>query len=61
MIYWLIGLDCFPFRPLTDPQGVVHLNVYHRNLLGIDEFLGHLDIPLEDFNIYDRPRSRYGI
>ena len=47
-----------PRSPLVDAQGVIHLNVYHRNLLGIDEFLGHLDVSLGQFKIYERPRSR---
>ncbi|ELU05121.1 hypothetical protein CAPTEDRAFT_228126 [Capitella teleta] len=44
---------------MSDKCSSIQLNVFHRNLLGIDEFLGHTDIPLEQFAIYERPRSRW--
>ena len=39
--------------------GSVVLNAYHRSFLGLDDFLGHTEIPLSQFQIYERPRSRY--
>ncbi|XP_067945039.1 neurofilament heavy polypeptide-like isoform X2 [Watersipora subatra] len=33
------------------------LQVFHRNNLGIDEFLGHLEVPLQNFDVYDPPKS----
>ena len=40
-------------------SGSVILNAYHRSFLGLDDFLGHVAVPLSQFQIYERPRSRY--
>ena len=34
------------------------LTALHRNFLGVDEFLGLISIPLKDFDVYDRPRTK---
>jgi Rab11 family-interacting protein 1/2/5 len=34
------------------------LTVLHRNFIGVDEFLGVVNIPLADFDVYERPRNR---
>ena len=47
------------FSPIPDMSGSVILNAYHRSFLGLDDFLGHVAIPLNQFQIYERPRSRY--
>ena len=36
----------------------IHLTVLHRNFLGVDEFLGQASLPLSDFDVYERPKSR---
>lgn len=35
------------------------LTVLHRNFIGVDEFLGVINIPLADFDVYERPRNRW--
>jgi len=37
----------------------VALTVLHRNLIGVDEFLGHVALPLKDFDVYERPKTRW--
>ncbi|CAG2113968.1 unnamed protein product, partial [Medioppia subpectinata] len=38
----------------------IKLIVFHRNLFGLaDEFLGQTFVPLKDFDIYERPKSRW--
>ena len=34
------------------------LTVLHRNFLGVDEFLGLVKIPLSDFDVYERPKTK---
>ena len=36
----------------------VKLTVYHRNGLGLDDFLGQIELPLSDFDVYERSKSR---
>ena len=36
----------------------VVLTVLHRNFLGVDEFLGMVGIPLKDFDVYERPKTK---
>lgn len=31
----------------------------HRNFLGVDEFLGRINIPLNTLDVYERPKSRW--
>lgn len=35
------------------------LTCLHRNNLGIDEFLGQVTLPLNEMDVYDRPRSKW--
>nr|XP_014087560.1 rab11 family-interacting protein 1 isoform X1 [Bactrocera oleae]XP_036227543.1 rab11 family-interacting protein 1 isoform X1 [Bactrocera oleae] len=35
------------------------LTCLHRNNLGIDEFLGQATLPLNEMDVYDRPRSKW--
>eukprot|EP00095_Tigriopus_kingsejongensis_P002153 maker-scaffold248_size238799-snap-gene-1.26 protein:Tk02153 transcript:maker-scaffold248_size238799-snap-gene-1.26-mRNA-1 annotation:"rab11 family-interacting protein 1" len=37
----------------------VVLTVVHRNFLGVDEFLGLVTIPLRDFDVYERPKTKW--
>ena len=32
----------------------------HRSYLGGDEFLGQLSLPLQDFDVYEKPKAKYG-
>ena len=36
----------------------IALTALHRNFMGVDEFLGLVSIPLREFDVYDRPRTR---
>lgn len=36
----------------------IALTALHRNFMGVDEFLGLVAIPLREFDVYDRPRTR---
>ena len=36
----------------------IALTALHRNFMGVDEFLGLVSIPLNEFDVYDRPRTR---
>ncbi|CAH1785928.1 unnamed protein product [Owenia fusiformis] len=44
---------------IPDMKSSVILNVYNRSLLGLDDFLGQVALPLSDFQLYDRPRSKW--
>jgi len=35
------------------------LTCLHRNNLGIDEFLGQASLPLNEMDVYDRPRAKW--
>ncbi|XP_049954595.1 rab11 family-interacting protein 1 isoform X2 [Schistocerca serialis cubense] len=35
------------------------LTALHRNFMGVDEFLGVINIPLADFDVYERPRCKW--
>ena len=37
----------------------INLTVLHRNFLGVDEFLGQVSLPLRDFDVYERPKSKW--
>jgi hypothetical protein len=36
----------------------VVLTALHRNFLGVDEFLGIVTLPLRDFDVYERPKTK---
>jgi Rab11 family-interacting protein 1/2/5 len=36
----------------------VVLTALHRNFLGVDEFLGVVTLPLRDFDVYERPKTK---
>lgn len=48
-------------RPIPDQGNTAEivLTVLHRNFLGVDEFLGRVNIPLAEFDVYERPRNRW--
>lgn len=35
------------------------LTILHRNNFGVDEFLGQSTLPLNEMDVYERPRSRW--
>ena len=49
------------FRPIPLLGNVadISLTVLHRNFLGVDEFLGQINLPLKEFDVYERPKSRW--
>ena len=56
MIFFLIY-----FHSAIPQQGntaEIVLNVLHRNFLGVDEFLGMVSMPLRDFDVYERPKTK---
>ena len=32
-----------------------------RNYLGVDEFLGQVTLPLQDYDVYEKPRTRCSV
>lgn len=44
---------------LQEPKQPVKLCLYHRNFIGMDDFLGQTEISLDQFNVYERPRKRW--
>jgi len=51
----LLWLLC---RPIPERDRVVKLCVYHRNLVTLDDFLGQVDIALQDIQVYERPKRK---
>jgi len=35
------------------------LTVLHRNFMGVDEFLGQISVPLQDFDVYEKPKAKW--
>ena len=46
--------------PQYGNRSEIFLKVLHRNFMGGDEFLGQLTLPLQDFDVYEKPKARYG-
>ena len=49
-----------PFCRIIPEQGnraEVVLKVLHRSFMGGDEFLGQISLPLQDFDIYEKPKA----
>ena len=44
--------------PEQGNKAEIVLTVLHRNFLGVDEFLGLVSIPLRDFDVYERPKTK---
>lgn len=51
--------ECELAIPTHGNTASLNLTVYHRNALGLDEFLGQVQLPLSDFDVYERPRNRW--
>lgn len=45
--------------PTQGNTAEIGLTVLHRNLLGVDEFLGQVTLPLKDFDVYERPKTKW--
>ncbi|XP_018024791.1 rab11 family-interacting protein 1 isoform X2 [Hyalella azteca] len=50
--------ECDLEIPAQGNTAAVQLTVLHRNGLGLDEFLGQVSLPLSDFDVYERPRTK---
>ena len=46
--------------PQYGNRSEVVLKVLHRSYLGGDEFLGQVSLPLQDFDVYEKPKAKYG-
>lgn len=51
--------ECELQIPQQGNTAEVVLTVLHRNFLGVDEFLGMINIPLSTFDVYERPKNRW--
>lgn len=45
--------------PEQGNRAEVVLRVLHRSFMGGDEFLGQVTLPLQDFDVYEKPKSRW--
>ena len=45
--------------PERGNTAAVKLVVYHRNALGLDEFLGQIELPLNEYDVYERPKNKW--
>ncbi|XP_018327085.1 rab11 family-interacting protein 2 [Agrilus planipennis] len=47
--------------PIPDQgnRAEIVLTVLHRNFLGVDEFLGRVAVPLNELDVYERPKGRW--
>ena len=45
--------------PLGGKSSLIKLKVYHRNLMGRDDFLGQVSVDFQEFKVHDRPKARY--
>ena len=45
--------------PQYGNRSEILLKVLHRNFMGGDEFLGQLSLPLQDFDVYEKPKARW--
>ncbi|KAB0801090.1 hypothetical protein PPYR_05444 [Photinus pyralis] len=51
--------ECELLIPDQGNTAVIILTVLHRNFLGVDEFLGRVEIPLNQLDVYERPKNRW--
>jgi len=51
--------ECEMQIPKQGNVAEIVLTALHRNFIGVDQFLGVVRIPLADFDVYERPRSRW--
>lgn len=51
--------ECEMQIPKQGNVAEIVITALHRNFIGVDHFLGVVSIPLADFDVYERPRSRW--
>lgn len=51
--------ECELLIPEQGNTAQIVLTALHRNFLGVDEFLGMVQIPLSSFDVYERPKNRW--
>ncbi|KAF5308950.1 hypothetical protein FQR65_LT00032 [Abscondita terminalis] len=51
--------ECELEIPDQGNTAVIVLTALHRNFLGVDEFLGRVEIPLNELDVYERPKNRW--
>lgn len=51
--------ECELAIPDQGNRAVLILTALHRNFLGVDEFLGRVEIPLNEIDVYERPKNRW--
>ncbi|XP_055632665.1 rab11 family-interacting protein 1 isoform X2 [Toxorhynchites rutilus septentrionalis] len=51
--------ECELQIPSQGNRAELVLTALHHNTLGIDEFLGQVSLPLNEMDVYERPRSRW--
>ncbi|XP_012258251.2 rab11 family-interacting protein 5 [Athalia rosae] len=51
--------ECELQIPQQGNTAEVILTVLHRNFLGVDEFLGMVNVPLSSFDVYERPKNKW--
>lgn len=57
-MFVILCFDVFRAIPSHGNTASLKLTVFHRNALGLDEFLGQIELPLSEFDVYERPRNR---
>lgn len=50
---------CELLIPKQGNKAEIVLTALHHNLLGMDEFLGRVNIPLAEMDVYERPKNRW--
>jgi len=51
--------ECELLIPEQGNTAEIILTALHRNFLGVDEFLGTINIPLSSFDVYERPKNKW--
>ncbi|CAB4063373.1 RAB11FIP1_2_5 [Lepeophtheirus salmonis] len=51
--------QCELVIPTQGNTAEIVLTVLHQNFLGVDEFLGMVTLPLKDFDVHERPKTRW--
>ena len=54
----MIKTDYCRAIPQYGNRSEVVLKVLHRSYLGGDEFLGQVSLPLQDFDVYEKPKAK---
>ncbi len=49
---------CFRAIPTQGNTAEIVLTALHQNFIGVDEFLGMVSLPLSNFDVYERPRTK---